>query len=167
MKIKDRPEYKSKPKPATLPPTATVREAVILMSEKGYGSVIITDENNKVTGIVTERDLMKRLLYKKMDQETTKLSEIMSTDLRLAREDDDMLDWLRIMSNERFRHLPVVDDDGCPVNLMSQGDFVSYTWPELIDRLKETAKASFAQSYQIVFIVMALLIYALLVQFMG
>jgi CBS-domain-containing membrane protein len=63
--------------------------------------------------------------------------------LRLARGDDDLLDWLRQMSNDRFRHLPVVDDDGTLIGIMSQGDFVSYTWPELLSRLKEQARATF------------------------
>ncbi len=56
----------------------------------------------------------------------------MTTDLKVARADDDLLDWLRLMSNERFRHLPVVDDQGVIIGMMSQGDFVSYTWPELM-----------------------------------
>jgi hypothetical protein len=41
------------------------------------------------------------------------------------------------MSNERFRHLPVVDDDGRMINILSQGDFVSYTWPELLASFRE------------------------------
>ena len=45
-----------------------------------------------------------------------------------------MRDWLRIMSNERFRRLPVLDADGRLVHVMTQGDFVSYTWPDLLYR---------------------------------
>ena len=67
----------------------------------------------------------------------------MTKDLKLAKVDDNLLDWLRQMSNDRFRHLPVVDDAGKLIGLMSQGDFVSYTWPELINRVKEQARATF------------------------
>jgi CBS-domain-containing membrane protein len=41
------------------------------------------------------------------------------------------------MSNERFRHLPVLDDDGRLLNILSQGDFVSYTWPDLLLNFRE------------------------------
>jgi CBS-domain-containing membrane protein len=47
------------------------------------------------------------------------------------------------MSNDRFRHLPVVDEDGILVGIMSQGDFVSYTWPQLLGRLGEQTRATF------------------------
>jgi Mg/Co/Ni transporter MgtE len=68
----------------------------------------------------------------------------MTSDLKLAKADDNLIDWLRQMSNERFRHLPVVDDQGILIGIMSQGDFVSYTWPELLGRVKEQAQATFA-----------------------
>lgn len=141
-----------------------VTDAIVHMSQENFGSVIITNKDNTIAGIVTERDFMIRLLGARKDPDQTTLSEIMTSDVRVAKEDDNLLDWLRIMSNERFRHLPVVDSDGKVVNMMSQGDFVSYTWPELFGRLTETAKATLRPGYQILLIVVALLTYALLVR---
>jgi len=164
MRIKDQAEYKSKPKPVSLKADNTVFEAVEIMTEKAIGAVGVVDNDNVVIGIMTERDLMTRLLAGGKDPQKTKISEIMTTEVRVANEDDNLLEWLRIMSNERFRHLPVVDEKGRIVNMMSQGDFVSYTWPELMGRVKETAKASFNSGYQIFFIIGALLLYALLIQ---
>jgi CBS domain-containing protein len=143
MKIKDRPEFKRKSAVLTFAPDETVFAAVQVMSEKNYGAAVIVSPDRKPVGIVTERDFMRRLLNQQRDPVTTTLAEIMTTDLKLAREDDDLLDWLRQMSNDRFRHLPVVDDAGVLVNIMSQGDFVSYTWPQLIGRVAEHAKATF------------------------
>ena len=77
----------------------------------------------------------------------------MTVDLKMARADDDLLDWLRLMSNERFRHLPVIDDQGVIISMMSQGDFVSYTWPELMGRLREQARATFDVSPSIVMMI--------------
>jgi CBS domain-containing protein len=164
MKIKDQAEYKSKPKPVTVKANDTVSEAVDMMTQKSIGAVGVVDKDNILIGIMTERDLMTRLLAKKKDPQKTKVSEIMTAEVRVADENDNLLEWLRIMSNERFRHLPVVDEKGRIVNMMSQGDFVSYTWPELMGRVKETAKASFNAGYQIFFIVGALLAYALIVK---
>jgi CBS domain-containing protein len=61
MKIKERPEYKSKPAPFALRPDDVVPTAVKTMSEKNIGSVVIVDDAMQVKGIVTERDLMRRL----------------------------------------------------------------------------------------------------------
>ncbi len=139
MKIKDRPEYKNKPPPIVMHADEYAATAIQVMAKKNIGSMIIVDEDRKVTGIVTERDLLRRLLGEKLDQETTLLSAIMTSDIRTARPDDEILDWLRLMSNERFRHLPVVDEEGHLINVLSQGDFVSYTWPELMVSFKAKA----------------------------
>ncbi len=143
MKIKDRPEFSSKSVVMTFGPNDSAYSAIKAMSEKNYGAAVVISPDRKPLGIVTERDFMRRLLNKDLDQKKTKLSAIMTSDLKLAKADDDLLDWLRQMSNERFRHLPVVDDDGVLIGIMSQGDFVSYTWPELIGRVKEQARATF------------------------
>jgi CBS domain-containing protein len=142
MKIKDRPEFARKSAVLTFGPDEKVLTAVQAMSEKNYGAAIVISPDNKPLGIVTERDFMRRLLDKQLNPKTTPLSTIMTSDLRLARADDDLLDWLRQMSNDRFRHLPVVDDNGELIGIMSQGDFVSYTWPELLNRVKEQARAT-------------------------
>jgi CBS domain-containing protein len=143
MKIKDRPEFNSKSSVMTFAPDDSAYTAIKAMSEKNYGAAVVIGNDRKPVGIVTERDFMRRLLNKDLDQKTTRLGDIMTSDLKLAKADDDLLDWLRQMSNERFRHLPVVDDEGALIGIMSQGDFVSYTWPELLNRVKEQAKATF------------------------
>src|SRR6056297_1080304 len=109
MALKDRPEFASKPKPLCFPPTTTVADAVAAMSEKNFGSVVIVDSDQKVIGIATERDVMKKLVNQNKDPKTTTLNDIMTKDPQMARETDDVVDWMRIMSNERFRRLPVVD----------------------------------------------------------
>lgn len=162
MTLKDRPEFASKPKPLCFPPTATVLEAVVAMSAKNFGSVVIVDGDQKVIGIATERDVMKKLVAAGKDAETTTLADIMTSDPRLARETDDVVDWLRIMSNERFRRLPVVDEDGRIKVIFTQGDFVSYTWPDLIYQAKELAKASVGRNYPIWLIGGGIMLYSLL-----
>lgn len=161
MQINQRPEYKSKPKPLTFKPEALVAEAVSEMSRLNYGSVVVTNEAGEPVGLVTERDIMKRLVNEKRSPEETKLSDIMSTNIRVASGSDDVRDWLRIMSNERFRRLPVVDEKGRVEAVMTQGDFVSYTWPELFEQAKLMTKQTLSSNYQIVIIVTGVLIYSL------
>ena len=160
-RLKDRAEYASKPRPLTSNAGATVTEAVTKMSEKNYGCIIITDSDDRVEGVVTERDIMNKLVGKGMDPNAVTLGDIMTREPRLAREDDQMLDWLRIMSNERFRRLPVIDDDGRIKAIFTQGDFVSYTWPDLFDQAKNLAKASVIGRFHYFLIGGGILIYVL------
>ncbi|MEL6437209.1 MAG: CBS domain-containing protein [Pseudomonadota bacterium] len=166
MRIMDRPEFASKPKPLTFGPDATVAEAVSAMSERNFGSVVIVNPDNKVAGMVTERDIMKRLVNNGKDAKKTKLADIMTREVRVAKETDDLRDWLRIMSNERFRRLPVVDNNEQLVSIMTQGDFVSYTWPELLERVTEQAKATVSSNYQIFLLAGGVLLYSIILIFM-
>jgi CBS domain-containing protein len=163
MKIKDRVEFKSKPPVLSFAATDKVIDAVRAMSEKNYGASVVVDSDNRPIGIVTERDFMRRLLAKGLDANTTPLSDIMTRDLKLASTEDTVVDWLRIMSNERFRHLPVIDEQGKLINLMSQGDFVSYTWPQLLNRAKETIAKSFMERFHLHLILAGVMIYSILV----
>lgn len=119
MKIKDRPEFNNKSAVMTFNPDDTVFSAIQAMSDKNYGAAVVVTAERKPLGIVTERDFMRRLLNKELNPKTTKLSAIMTSDLKLAKADDNLIDWLRQMSNERFRHLPVVDDQGILIGIMS------------------------------------------------
>ena len=162
MKIKDRPEYKSKPKPMTCKPDETVRAAVERMSKRNYGAIIVADGAEKVIGMMTERDVMRRVVAENRDPDTTRVSEVMTADVRCAGADDDYVQWLRIMSNERFRRLPIVDADGKLVNIMTQGDFVSYTWPDLMGRVRDMATGTVSANYNVALIIGGVALYTII-----
>ena len=161
-RLMDRPEYRSMPAPLTRPPETTVFDAVTVMSERNYGSVIVTDADEKVIGVVTERDVMNKIVAKGLDARTTRLSDIMTENPRLARETDDMMDWLRIMSNERFRRLPVVDDEGRIKVVFTQGDFVSYTWPDMLYQMRTIATATVTKNWPLFLIGGGIALYSII-----
>ena len=165
MKICERPEFKSKKATVTYKENDKVIDAVKKMSKENFGSVVVVDNNHKVKGIVTERDLMKKLLNNGMNPKTTKLKEIMTSPVKVADKDDELVGWLRQMSNERFRHVPVVDKTGKLINIMSQGDFVSYTWPDLLYQVKELAKEGYPKINQLVIVCLGILVYTLVLMF--
>ena len=158
-RLVDRPEFKTKPKPVTFLGKDIVSQAIAVMADKNYGSVVIVDSKDKVVGIVTERDIVKKLVNNNMSPKTTKLEDIMTLNPRVANENDDVVDWLRIMSNDRFRRLPVVDADGKIKVIFTQGDFVSYTWPDLIFQASQLAKASFMKGFSINTLLIFMVIY--------
>jgi CBS domain-containing protein len=163
MTLRDRPEFASKPKPLTFAPDATVQEAVAAMTAKGFGSVIVTDPESRVLGVVTERDVMRRVVHEGRDATTTLLSDVMTENPRVARADDDLLDWLRIMSNERFRRLPVVDEEDRITAVFTQGDFVSFTWPDLIYQAGQMAKATIFQQWHLWLVGGGIALYSILI----
>lgn len=161
-RLMDRPEYKSKQQPLTCSLDTSIFEAVTLMSEKNFGAIVVIDTYKKVLGVVTERDVMNKLVAKELDAHKSVVSDIMTKDPRVASETDDMLDWLRIMSNERFRRLPVVDNNGQIKAVFTQGDFVSYTWPDLMYQMKSIATATVTKNWPFFLIGGGVALYSLL-----
>lgn len=157
MKIKDQANYKTKQAPVTFGPEHTVREALDVMCVKNIGSIIVVNDDETIAGILTERDLMIRVLGPGKDPDTTPVSEIMTKDVRVAREDDDVMDWMSVMSQERFRRLPVVDAEGKLVNILSQGDFVAYSWADLLEQTKENLKSRYKLLFPILFGILGIL----------
>jgi len=162
MRLMDRTEFSSKPRPLTFPPETSVRVAAKAMDSRNFGSVVVIDGDEKVIGVATERDILRKIVAKNADAESATLEDIMTREPRVAKETDEVIDWLRIMSNERFRRLPVVDDDGRIKAIFTQGDFVSYTWPDLIHQAKELAKASVGRNYPILLIGGGIMLYSIL-----
>ena len=161
-RLMDRPEYRLKQQPLTCLPTTSVFEAVLKMSEKNYGAVIVINDEKKVIGIATERDVMNKVVANELDVHATVLSDIMTENPRVARETDDLIDWLRIMSNERFRRLPVIDDNGQIKAVFTQGDFVSYTWPDLMYQMKSIATATLSKNWAVFLIAGGVALYSLI-----
>jgi CBS-domain-containing membrane protein len=159
MKIKDRFEFKNKGPVLQFKGDVLVSDAVHVMVAKNYGACVIVDKDIHPIGIVSERDLMRKLLDKGLDPKKTKLQDIMSTNLKLGHPEDEIVEWLRQMSNERFRHLPIVDQDGKLIGLVSQGDFVSYTWPDLLSFMKSSAIKSMGTNTQLYALLIGILIY--------
>ena len=162
-RLKDRPEFYNKPKPVTFLENDKVINAIIMMSENNFGSVVITDKKMKVIGIVTERDIVKKLILKNLSAKTTTLGSIMTKNPRVANEDDNIVDWLRIMSNDRFRRLPVVDNEGKIKVIFTQGDFVSYTWPDLIFQASQMAKATFFKGFSVYGLLGMMILYTVVI----
>ena len=84
----------------------------------------------------------------------------MTSNPRVGKEDDEVLSWLRTMSNDRFRRLPVVDNQGKIKAIFTQGDFVSYTWPDLLYQATQMTKASIAKHFNATSIIIMIMLYS-------
>jgi CBS domain-containing protein len=106
--------------PVTLPATATAVDAAKAMRENNVGDVIVL-EDNRICGIVTDRDIVVRSVATGGDPTQTKLSEICSRELTTVSTTDDVSAAVQLMKNKAVRRLPVVDGDR-PVGVISLGD---------------------------------------------
>ena len=95
----------------TVPRTATVMEAVELMAAAQIGSILIEDEG-RVAGIFSERDVMLRVVLEKRDPRATLVEEVMTTPVHMISMKTTGDQALTIMVQEHIRHLPVVDEQG-------------------------------------------------------
>jgi CBS domain-containing protein len=107
----------------TVRPSATVLEVVGLLEEYNLGAVVVSVDGREVSGIVTERDIVRRLLDG-TDFLSGPVSEIMTTDVHTCTAQDSVQSLMTIMTEQRIRHLPVVDDHGRMTGIVSIGDAV-------------------------------------------
>jgi len=103
-------------------PTATVFDAVTLMAQKGIGALLVT-EGEKIVGIVTERDYARKTILMGRASKETPVHVIMTSEVMYVRPNQTSEECMAIMTENRVRHLPVIDN-GKLIGLLSIGDLV-------------------------------------------
>ena len=109
----------------TIAPTANLSEAVTLLAEKRIGAVIVTGADNRVAGILSERDIVRVLGERGAGVMEEPVSSVMTRKVVSCREKDTVSEVMETMTNGKFRHLPVVEDSKV-VGLISIGDVVKW-----------------------------------------
>ena len=89
----------------------TLQDTVSTMAGKNKSCVIVLDKSNHPTGIITERDIVRRLVFESRDPKNTLVSEIMSSPLISLSDDAFIYDAAVVMSKYRIRRLPIVKDN--------------------------------------------------------
>ena len=115
----------------TVPGSSTVGRAIRTMYQNRVGSVIVASDSGMPLGILTERDIMRLYAEGKSAFETLRVEDCMTTNLVLGSPDDRISEVLGIMTEKRFRHMPVVQDNQI-MGIVSIGDLVKA-------KLEETA----------------------------
>lgn len=103
-------------------PGETILSAIKLMAERQVGGLLVID-NDKLVGIVTERDYARKVALEGRSSKDALVSEIMSTRVLCARPDQTVKECMALMSDKRARHLPVVDHKKV-IGVVSIGDLV-------------------------------------------
>lgn len=101
-------------------PNATIEEAAKLMKNERVGALLVM-QGSRITGIITERDIVYRVLATGADVATTHVHEVMSKDVVVVKPSLTIQDAMHVVTEKKFRHLPVVSEDRL-VGVISSGD---------------------------------------------
>jgi CBS domain-containing protein len=121
--------------PAAVQPDTSAADAIQLMLEHRVGAVTVVDEQRVVAGIFTERDVLRKLALSGRDPVKTRVAELMTAPVILATPDTSPGEAFSIMMERHFRHLPVVDDRGRLIAMLSIRNLLQWRVDELTDRL--------------------------------
>jgi len=114
----------------TVRPEATVRELLDMLAEHRIGALVVSQDGRSVDGIVSERDIVRRLHDRGPAVLDVTVTEIMTDDVSTVGPDEHLEHLMALMTNNRFRHVPVVTD-GALVGIISIGDVVKHRMDEL------------------------------------
>jgi CBS domain-containing protein len=124
MRIRDVVAAKPDHQVVTIAPGATVRELVALLAEHNVGALVVSADGSTVDGIVSERDVVRRLNLDP-DVLSGQVEHIMTSDVHTCEPSQSLDDLMNAMTQRRIRHVPVVDD-GVMVGIVSIGDVVKH-----------------------------------------
>jgi len=118
-------------KVVALRPEDKVAKAAKFMREKGVGCILVLDDEKRPLGILTDRDIVVSVLARGLDPKATRLKEVMTPNVVVAKEDEILLRAARAMAEARIRRLPIVDGEGRVVGIVSVDDILVVLITEL------------------------------------
>lgn len=130
MKISDVLRHKGS-EVITIKPGETVSTLLALLAEHRIGAVVVSTDGTTVDGIVSERDVVLHLHSTGTSVLDGPVSQIMTSDVTTGSADDDVADLAGTMTEQRVRHVPIVDADGRLTAIVSIGDIVKHRLSEL------------------------------------
>ena len=115
---------------ATIGPTATLAEATRILAERKIGALVVTGAGGRITGIISERDIVRALAQHGVAALQLPLADVMTRKVVTCTPSDTVSVLMERMTAGKFRHLPVTEDDRM-VGIISIGDVVKYRLTEL------------------------------------
>jgi CBS domain-containing protein len=127
--------YRVSRKPAvSVPPSASVWEALQAMTKEQVGAVVV-NENGRAVGIFTRRDAIERAVLAKLPLEPTPVSSIATSPVEVLSQDTELGEAMKLMATRPFNHLPIVDSESRVVGLATTKRIMKQTIEKLSDEL--------------------------------
>ena len=111
-----------------------------LMRKNEIGSIIVVEgaEGKRARGIITERDIVHKVIAKNLDPYRSKVDDVMSKPLRVVKPETTIEEAAKAMRENRIKRLPVVNDDNELIGIISEGDIMKI-FPIVVDLIEERA----------------------------
>ncbi|WEU40126.1 MAG: CBS domain-containing protein [Candidatus Odinarchaeum yellowstonii] len=111
--------------PKTCPPEMKINEAAQIMRKERIGSLIVVDENQKIQGLVTERDLVYRVLAEDRKPSNYTVKDVMTTNIVTVKPYNTIFEAIKIMREKHVRRLPVMKEDKL-IGIITEREILSY-----------------------------------------
>ena len=144
--------------PETVTPEATLADAARKMRDLNVGiiPVVESDQNRRLRGVITDRDIAIRAVAEGKDASSTRVSEVMTSDVETCNKNDSVQDVLQLMEREQVRRVPITDREGRLVGIVAQADVAtdldsdagSRRVADTLERISEPANGGGARGSQ-------------------
>ncbi len=124
MRVKDVPSSTSRTV-VTIEPSETIADTVYLLKEHSIGAVVVSNDKKRILGIISERDVVRHLALEQEGTLRVKVEDLMTETVSTCQADDDVEATMLVMTNGRFRHMPIVDANDELCGIVSLGDLAS------------------------------------------
>jgi CBS domain-containing protein len=128
------------PRATTVPILANVAEAVQLMIDDEVGAVAVVDEHGIVAGMFTERDVLEKFALSGHDPKLTPVRHLMSPMVEMATEETTPAEALAVMLERHYRHMPVVDERGKVLGILSIRHILEARVDDLLQQLETSPR---------------------------
>ena len=115
---------------------STVYDAVASMAEKNIGALIVQSSESTMVGIISERDCARKIMLKDRNSKSTRVSEIMTAEVVMAKESTSLNKCMALMLENRIRHLAIADGDQA-IGLITLGDLTKHIIREQSEAIEE------------------------------
>ena len=119
--------------PVSISADSTIQDLVATLSSKGVGALIVSNDGRKIEGIVSERDVVRAMPGQFSRLSELRVRDLMTVQVVTATPDTKIDEVMTIMTDRRIRHIPIVDDQGSLISIVSIGDIVKSKISELDD----------------------------------
>lgn len=114
----------------TIGPDATLGDAVQMLRDKRIGALVVTDPSGALTGILSERDIVRKLADTPGQTLPQSVGDVMTDKVETCARDDSLISVLKRMTEGRFRHMPVIEE-GKLAGMLTIGDVINFRLTEL------------------------------------
>jgi CBS domain-containing protein len=125
----------------SISPDATVFEAIQLMDDKNVGALPVVDDS-RLIGIISERDYTRKIILKGLSSKDTPVRDIMTREVLTANPSDSIADCMRVMTEKRVRHLPVLEGTKM-IGIVSIGDVMKWVISAQADEIERYGRGEY------------------------